>query len=75
MDATENADLTPIFDAIISQIKPPAVSEEGTLQLLVSALRYDSFQGKYSVGRIERGKLKRGQQVTLCQESGMTKAR
>ncbi len=74
-DATADADLTPIFEAIINDISSPQVSSEGSLQLLVSALRYDSFQGKYSVGRIERGMLKKGQPVTLCQENGMKKGK
>jgi GTP-binding protein len=72
VDSSEAADLSVIFDAIINQISAPKVSSEGSLQLLVSALRYDSFQGKYSVGRIERGTLARGQQVSLCQEDGST---
>ncbi|HMT55941.1 MAG TPA: GTP-binding protein [Candidatus Saccharibacteria bacterium] len=74
-DTEADADLTPIFDAIINDIAAPSVSSEGSLQLLVSALRYDSFQGKYSVGRIERGTLKKGQAVTLCQENDMKKGK
>ena len=74
-DTEADADLTPIFDAIINDIAAPSVSSEGSLQLLVSALRYDSFQGKYSVGRIERGTLRKGQAVTLCQENEMKKGK
>jgi GTP-binding protein len=45
------------------------------LQLLVSALRYDSFQGKYSVGRVERGSVKKGDAVVLMTETGQVKSK
>src|SRR6266496_6612928 len=51
------ADLTPIFDAIIHEVPAPTV-EAGPLQLLVTALSYDSYLGKYSIGRIQRGTAK-----------------
>lgn len=63
----ELADLTPIFTAIIEHVPAPNVDIEGSLQLLVTSLQYDSFLGKYSIGRITRGKLKKGQPVTLVQ--------
>ena len=68
-DSSE-ADLSVIFDSIITDVSPPQVDAEGTLQLLVTSLRSDSFQGKYSVGRIERGVLTKGQHVTLCSDGG-----
>lgn len=61
----QNADLEPIFEAIINDIPAPSVSSDGSLQLLVTALQYDSFLGKYAIGRISRGKAKRGQAVML----------
>lgn len=61
----QNADLEPIFEAIINDIPAPSVSTDGSLQLLVTALQYDSFLGKYAIGRISRGKAKRGQAVML----------
>lgn len=74
-DPTANADLVPIFEAIRDQISPPKVETSGNLQLLVSSLRYDSFQGKYAVGRVERGQLKRGQAVSLCQKDKTIKTK
>jgi GTP-binding protein len=56
---SEHADLTPIFEAIINDIPAPTVDTEGTLQLLVTSLQYDSFLGKYAIGRITRGSVKR----------------
>jgi len=66
----EHTDLTPIFDAIINDIAAPDVDTEGTLQLLVTSLQYDSFLGKYAIGRITRGSVKPRQQVMLIKRDG-----
>lgn len=66
---SEHADLTPVFDAIINDIPAPDVDESGTLQLLVTSLQYDSFVGKYAIGRVSRGVAKRGP-VTLVKRDG-----
>ncbi len=66
---SEHADLTPIFEAIVNDIPAPAVDTEGTLQLLVTSLQYDSFLGKYAIGRISRGKVAKGP-VTLIKRDG-----
>jgi len=67
---SEHADLTPIFDAIINEIPEPAVDASGSLQLLVAALQYDSFQGKYAIGRINRGMVKKGLPIVLIKRDG-----
>lgn len=67
---SEHADLTPIFDAIINDIPAPTVDTDGALQLLVTSLQYDSFLGKYAIGRITRGKATRNQQVALIKRDG-----
>lgn len=67
---SEHTDLTPIFDAIINDIPAPTVDTTGTLQLLVTSLQYDSFLGKYAIGRISRGSLKKSQPVTLVKRDG-----
>lgn len=74
-DTSLDADMTPLFEAIIEHIPSPAVDEEGSMQMLVSALRYDSFQGKYAVGRLERGTLKKGEAVMLCAQDQQLPAR
>ena len=66
---SEHADLTPIFEAIISDIPAPTVDAEGSLQLLVTSLQYDSFLGKYAIGRVSRGVAKKGL-VTLIKRDG-----
>lgn len=69
------ADLSVIFDSVVNDVSAPKVDSEGTLQLLVSSLRYDSFQGKYAVGRVERGKLHKKDAVVLCGEEGHVKGK
>lgn len=68
-DSSENTDLTPIFNAIINDIPAPSVDTSGSLQMLVTSLQYDSFLGKYAVGRITRGKASRGP-VALVKRDG-----
>lgn len=64
------ADLTPIFESIISDIPAPLVDESGDFQMQVASLDYDNFLGKYAIGRIKRGSLKTGQQVVLIKRDG-----
>ena len=66
---SEHADLTPIFDAIINDIPAPTVETDGPFQMLVTSLQYDSFLGKYAIGRITRGKAVRGP-VALIKSDG-----
>lgn len=66
----EDADLSVIFDAIISRIPAPDVDANKPLQMLVSALDWDTFKGKYAIGRITSGQLKPNDQVTLCKKDG-----
>ena len=58
--------LNVIFEAIINDIPAPSVDEnaEGA-QLLVAALAADNYLGKYCIGKIFRGKLKKGQTVKI----------
>jgi GTP-binding protein len=67
---SEHTDLTPIFNAIINDIPSPTVEPNGALQLLVTALQYDSFLGKYAIGRITRGMVKKGLPIVLIKRNG-----
>ena len=69
-DSSESADLTPIFEAIINDIPAPTVDADGPLQLLVTSLQYDSFLGKYAIGRVNRGTVKKGLSVVLIKRDG-----
>ncbi len=59
------SDITPLLDAILSEIPAPKVVE-GTPQLQVTSLEYSPYVGRIAVGKLTRGVLKTGQQVSLC---------
>ncbi len=69
-DPSADADLTDIFEAIIEHIPAPAGDETGPFQMLVSALDWDSYQGKYAIGRIYRGSVKPGSTLSLLNPDG-----
>lgn len=64
------ADLTPIFEAIVNDIPAPTVEVDKPFQMLVTSLQYDSFLGKYAIGRISRGVAKRSMPVLLMKRDG-----
>jgi GTP-binding protein len=66
----EEGSLDVIFDAIINKIPSPQVEQDKPFQMLVTALAWDSYKGKYAVGRISRGQVKSGDQVVLCKADG-----
>ncbi len=66
----EPGSLDPIFNAIINDIPAPDVNTDGPLQLLVTSLQYDSFLGKYAIGRINRGTVKKGMPIVLIKRDG-----
>lgn len=68
---SEHADLTPIFNAIIEDIPAPKV-KQGSFQMLVTSLQYDSFLGKYAIGRVARGNAKPGMQIALMKRGDQT---
>ena len=66
-------DLHAIFDAIINDIPAPDVdSDSESAQLLVAALAADNYLGKYCIGKIFRGKLKKGQSVKILKRMANT---
>ena len=69
---TEGTDLTPLFEQILEHIPAPQVDTEGPTQMLVSSIDYNDYVGRIGIGRIERGSMKVGQQVTVCDYHGTT---
>ncbi len=53
----ERKDLQPLFDTIVNTVPAPRVDIDAPLQLLVTALDYDDYKGKYAIGRIIRGRV------------------
>jgi GTP-binding protein len=66
-------DLSPLFDTVVSYFPAPDVDVDGPLQMLISTLDYSSYVGRIAIGRIERGTVHVGDQVTLLDlgEAGM----
>lgn len=62
------ADLTPIFEAILTHVPEPSADKTRPFQMLVSNLDWDSFQGKYAIGRITNGIAKPGLAVSLVRD-------
>ena len=65
----ETSDVSYLLDIIIKHISPPQV-EEGTLQMMITSLDYSSYTGRIAVGRILRGSLQFGMNVSLVKRDG-----
>ena len=70
VDPEAEGDLSVLFDAIIADVPAPSVELDGPFQMLVTALRWDSYKGKYAIGRVNRGSVKPGDSVVLCKKDG-----
>ena len=66
----ERINLQPLFKAILENVPAPKGDMEGPLQMLVSSIDYDEYTGRTAIGRIERGKIKWGQQAIICKKDG-----
>ncbi len=69
-EKTDN--IIPLFDAIIDVI-PPAPTREGTPQMQITSLDYSSFVGRIAIGRVHRGTLQEGANMSLCKRDGSVK--
>ena len=66
---TPTDDVTYLLDTIIEYFDPPK-DNPGTLQLQISSLDYSSYTGRIAVGRVSRGSIKMGDQVSIVQRNG-----
>ena len=58
--------IMPLLDTIVEYMPAPEGDEDEPLQLLVSSIDYNEFVGRIGIGRIERGTIKQGQGVSIC---------
>ncbi len=58
-------DLKPLFEAILKRVPPPTGEGDGPFQMLISTLDFSTFVGRMGIGRIERGRVRVGQEVAL----------
>ena len=65
-DAKERgADLAPLFAAIVDHVPAPSAEPSGPFQMLVSTIDFSSYVGRIAIGRIERGRIRPGQDVAV----------
>lgn len=65
-------DITPVLDAIIKYVPAPRMIE-GTPQMLITSLDFSAYVGRIAIGRIHRGTLKEGQDLSLAKRDGSIK--
>ncbi len=66
----DSHDITPLLDTIIETTKPFEGNENDPLQFQISSLDYDDYIGRLGIGRINKGKIKTGQMVTISKNDG-----
>ena len=59
-------DLKPLFETILQHVPAPEVDVDGPMQMLVSSIDYNDYVGRIAIGRVERGKIRVGQEVVVC---------
>ena len=61
--------IEPLLDMVIEHIPSPKISE-GTTQMLITSLDYSSFTGRIAIGRLQRGELRTGMNISLVKRDG-----
>ena len=61
--------IAPLLDMVITHIPAPKI-EEGSLQMLITSLDYSTFTGRIAIGRLHRGTLKAGMNISLMKRDG-----
>jgi GTP-binding protein len=69
-DMPDAEDLTPLFEAILTHVPPPAGDAQAPLQAHVTNLDASSFLGRIALCRVRAGRLRKGQMVAWCREDG-----
>ena len=68
----ERRNLEPLFETIVNTVPAPLVDANAPLQMLVAALDYDDYKGKYAIGRIVRGRITPNTFVAHINRDGVT---
>ena len=72
-ESVRDGDMTPLFEAICEHVPMPPVDPDGPFQMRVTSLDYNNYVGIIGVGRIQRGRVKTNQQVTVVGTDGKTR--
>jgi GTP-binding protein len=62
--------LAPLFEAILHTVPPPCYDPQMPLQLLITTLDYDDYVGRLAIGRLFNGRLRKGQEISICRLDG-----
>ena len=62
----DSTDLSPLFETIVEHVEAYPDYDDKPLQLQISALAYDNFVGRLGIGRVYKGTVKSGEQVSVC---------
>lgn len=66
----DSTDLSPLFKTILNHVDIYGNKDEEDLQMQVSALGYDDYIGRLGIGRVYKGKIKKGQTVQIAKADG-----
>ena len=69
-ESDTNTDIIPLLDTIIETTKPFEGNENDPLQFQISSLDYDDYIGRLGIGRVNKGKITSGQNVTIVHNDG-----
>ena len=69
-DNVRDGDMTPLFETILNEVKPPKVDLDGPFQMRVTTLDYNTYVGVIGIGRIQRGSIKPNQRITAIDRYG-----
>ena len=69
-DDVRDGDMTPLFETILNEVKPPEVDLDGPFQMRVTTLDYNTYVGVIGIGRIQRGSVKPNQRITAIDRYG-----
>jgi len=61
----ETANFTQIFETVLKYVPEPQIDPDGPFQMLVSALDWDNYKGKYIIGKVKRGTIKLNDKVAI----------
>jgi len=64
------SNLEPLLDMVIANVPAPQVDTVGTVQMLITSLDFSSFTGRIAIGRLQRGELKEGMNISLVKRDG-----
>ena len=68
--AVTGGNMDSLFEAVVKHVSPPAVDPDGPLQMQISTLDYNSYQGVIGIGRVTRGTLQRQENLSIVAADG-----